>query len=377
MGVGRLCCNPKEHPDLRQGLLCADNAPMTTLPISVGIVGYGYASKTFHAPLIRSVPGLHLAAIASSDPSKVRADLPGLPVEPDATALLARPDIDLVVIPTPNATHFPLARAALLAGKHVVVDKPFTVTLQEAQTLDALAQSKGRLLSVFHNRRWDADFLTLQSLLASGELGPVVHFESHFDRYRPEVRQRWREQADAGGGLWYDLGAHLLDQTLQLLGRPDALALDQAQQRTGAQATDWFHAVLHYGQARAILHASALVPVPAARFTVHGARGSLIKYGLDAQEDALKAGRMPGDANWGHDPVPAEVTLWQGDASHTRRQPCLPGNYAAYYAAVRDAVRGLGPNPVSAQQAMDVMGLIELGLQSAREGRVLAVPAAL
>lgn len=347
-------------------------------PISVGIVGYGYATKTFHAPLIHSVSGLQLQAISSSDAAKVHADWPGLRVESSPEALFARPDIDLVVIPTPNATHFPLAQAALAAGKHVVVDKPFTLTVQQAQTLRAQAEAAGRLLSVFHNRRWDADFLTLRALLASGALGPVVHFESHFDRYRPVVRQRWREQADAGGGLWYDLGPHLLDQVLQLLGMPDALALHLAQQRAGAAATDWFHAVLHYGQARAVLHASALVSVPAARFTVHGTRGSFIKQGLDVQEDALKAGQRPPARDWGRDPVPAHITLWTDgpDAAPTQRmEPCLPGNYSAYYEAVRDAIHGSGANPVPPAEAIAVMQLIELGLQSAQAGRVLPVVA--
>lgn len=348
--------------------------PMNRKPISVGIAGYGFATKTFHAPLINSVPGLQLAAISSSDSAKVLADWPGMRVEPTAEALFTRPDIDLVVIPTPNATHFSLAQAALAAGKHVVVDKPFTITLAEARQLQAQADAAGRLLSVFHNRRWDADFLTLRALLASGELGSVVHYESHFDRYRPEVRNRWREQADAGGGLWYDLGSHLLDQAIQLLGMPQSISLDTAQQRQGAQATDWFHAVLHYGQARAVLHASALVPVPAARFTVHGTRGSFIKQGLDTQEDALKAGLRPAPNAWGQDPVPAEVTVWSGEQSTLRQHTCLPGNYPAYYEAVRDAIRGEGENPVTAAQAIQVMALIELGLQSAQEGRVVTVP---
>ena len=349
---------------------------MTHSSISVGIVGYGFATQTFHAPLIHSVPGLHISAVASSDAARVHADWPDMPVESSPEALFARPDIDLVVIPTPNATHYPLARAALAAGKHVVVDKPFTITLQQAEDLQLQAQASGRLLSVFHNRRWDADFLTLRALLAEGALGSVVHFESHFDRYRPIVRNRWREQADAGGGLWYDLGPHLLDQAVQLLGLPDAILLDQAMQRDGAQATDWFHAVLHYGQCRAVLHASALVPVPAARFTVHGSRGSFIKQGLDVQEDALKAGKRPPASDWGHDPQPAVVTLW-GDgadaAPTTQQHACLPGNYPAYYEAVRDAIRGTGPNPVTAEEAVVVMRLIELGLQSAREGRRVAL----
>ena len=343
--------------------------------LSVGIVGYGYATKTFHAPLIAGIPGLRLAAISSSDPSKVRADWPDVQVEATADGLFARPDIDLVVIPTPNDTHFPLACAALAAGKHVVVDKPFTVTLDEARQLQAKAQAADRLLSVFHNRRWDADFLTLRQVIASGDLGQIVHFESHFDRYRPEVLSRWREQADAGGGLWYDLGAHLLDQALQLFGLPESIVLDLAQQRDGAKAADWFHAVLRYGQSRIILHGSALVPTPGPRFTVHGSLGSFIKMGLDPQEDVLRAGKRPPAQDWGVDHLPAAVSVWLNGSCVRREINCVAGDYPAYYSAVRDAIHGTGANPVTAIEAMRVIGLIELGLQSAQAGCVMPVSA--
>lgn len=174
--------------------------------IRVGLIGYGYASKTFHAPLISGTPGMALTTVVSSDAQKVLADWPATQVAASANSLYADPDIDLIVIPTPNDTHFPLARAALEAGKHVIVDKPFTVTLSQARELDAIARSRGRLLSVFHNRRWDSDFLTLKALIAAGDLGEVSYFESHFDRFRPQVRDRWREQGGPGSGIWYDLG---------------------------------------------------------------------------------------------------------------------------------------------------------------------------
>ena len=341
--------------------------------LNVGIVGYGFATKTFHAPLVAGVPGLKLVAISSSDPAKVKADWPQVATETSPEALFARPDIDLVVIPTPNETHYPLASAALAAGKHFVVDKPFTVTVDDARRLQAQAEAVGRVLSVFHNRRWDSDFLTLKQVLASGELGRIVHFESHFDRYRPEVRNRWREQALPGSGLWYDLGSHLLDQTLQLFGLPESIALDLALQRDNAQSDDYFHAVLRYGQSRVILHAGALVAVPAARYTVHGSLGSFFKYGLDPQEDVLKTGKRPPAADWGHDSVPATLTVWKGGAAAERELACIPGDYPTYYAGVRDAIRGVGPNPVTAAEVIQVIGLLELGLQSAREGRTLPV----
>lgn len=344
-----------------------------TEPLNVAIVGYGFASKTFHAPLIAAVPGLELTVIASSDPAKVKADWPDVAVEATPVDLFARREIDLVVIPTPNDSHFPLARMALAAGKHIVVDKPFTVTLAEARCLQADAAAAGRLLSVFHNRRWDSDFLTLRQVIGTGELGRIVHFESHFDRYRPQVRDRWRERAGVGSGLWYDLGAHLVDQVLQILGVPESISLDLATQRDAAATDDWFHAVLRYGQSRCILHGSALVAVPAPRFTVHGSLGSFIKRGLDPQEDLLKSGRRPPTPGWGEDPVNATLSVWRDDVCRTRELACLAGNYAAYYSGVRDAIRGLGPNPVTADDGIAVMRLLELGLQSANQGRVLRI----
>lgn len=259
--------------------------------IRVGLVGYGFASKTFHAPLISGTAEMELAAVSSSDAGKVHADWPSVQVVSDPQALFDDPTLQLIVIPTPNDTHFPLAKAALNAGKHVVVDKPFTVTLSQARELDALAKAKGLLLSVFHNRRWDSDFLTLKALLADGTLGDVRYFESHFDRFRPTVQQRWREQKGAGSGIWYDLGPHVIDQALQLFGSPVAITLDAAELRPGAQTTDYFHCTLTYPQRRVVLHASMLVAAQSARYQVHGTKGSFVKFGLDPQEDALKAGR--------------------------------------------------------------------------------------
>lgn len=202
--------------------------------------------------------------------------------------LLDDPDIDLVVIATPNDTHFPLAKAALEAGKHVVVDKSFTVTLSQARELESLAKHCGRILSVFHNRRWDSDFLTVSALINEGQLGEVCYFESHFDRFRPQVRQRWREQAGPGSGIWYDLAPHLLDQVVVLFGLPVSITVDLAQLRPGAQSTDYFHAVLAYPQRRVVLHGTLLAAAESARFIVHGSRASYIKYGLDPQEERLK-----------------------------------------------------------------------------------------
>jgi len=341
--------------------------------IRVGLVGYGFASKTFHAPLISGTAEMELAAVSSSDAGKVHADWPSVQVVSDPQALFDDPTLQLIVIPTPNDTHFPLAKAALNAGKHVVVDKPFTVTLSQARELDALAKAKGLLLSVFHNRRWDSDFLTVKALLADGTLGDVRYFESHFDRFRPTVQQRWREQKGAGSGIWYDLGPHVIDQALQLFGSPVAITLDAAELRPGAQTTDYFHCTLTYPQRRVVLHGSMLVAAESARYQVHGTKGSFVKFGLDPQEDALKAGARPPQEDWGYDMRDGVLTLAEGDAMVEKSLLTIPGNYPAYYAGIRDAINGVGENPVQAEEAIQVMELIELGLQSAEKRQTLSL----
>lgn len=198
--------------------------------LNAALVGYGFAGKTFHAPFLSTTPGLSLSWVVSRDAAKVQADLPGCRVG-SLEEVLSDETVDLVVIATPNDTHAPLARQALLAGKHVVIDKPFALDLTEAQALVELAEKQQRLLSIFHNRRWDGDFLTVRRLIAEGTLGQIAQFESHFDRYRPEVRQRWREAGGPGSGLWFDLGPHVLDQVLQLF-RPAGLAAGRSGQAT-------------------------------------------------------------------------------------------------------------------------------------------------
>jgi len=341
--------------------------------IRVGLIGYGYASKTFHAPLIVGTPGMTLAAVSSSDASKVHADWPNVTVVSDPKQLFNDPSLDLIVIPTPNDTHFPLARAAMEAGKHVVVDKPFTVTLSQARELEAMAKSRGLVLSVFHNRRWDSDFLTVKGLIAEGKLGEVSYFESHFDRYRPQVRNRWREQAGPGSGIWYDLGPHLIDQALVLFGVPVSITVDMAQLRPDAQTTDYFHAVLTYPQRRVVLHSTMLAAAESARYIVHGTRGSYVKFGLDPQEDRLKAGERPPQEEWGYDMRDGVLTLAVGDELDAQTLLTVPGNYPAYYAAIRDALNGQGENPVPASQAIRVMELIELGIESAKHRSTLCL----
>lgn len=339
--------------------------------LKVALIGFGYAGQTFHAPLIAATPGLELTAIVSRQPEKVRAAWPQAAVLPDPVAAFAVDEIDLIVIATPNDTHADLARQALSAGKHIVIDKPFTVDLADANELVSLSTRADRLVSVFHNRRWDSDFLTLRRVMAAGDLGRITQFESHFDRFRPVLRDRWRERPGPGAGLWYDLGPHLIDQALCLFGAPQTLQADIATQRAGDGAPDYFHVVMRYADGlRVILHGSMLVAANGLRFAVHGDLGSFIAEGLDSQEEALKAGTRPGAPGWGMPTAPPKLHRIDGDAvwAATVATP-VPGDYRRYYAAVHDAIIGNGSNPVTAAEALQVMQLLDIGRQSAASGR--------
>ncbi|MEQ4671002.1 MULTISPECIES: oxidoreductase [Providencia] len=342
-------------------------------PIKVGIVGYGYASKTFHAPFIATLPGYELTAISSSDPNKVTLDWPNVAVASSPEKLFANPEIELVIIPTPNDTHYALASQALAAGKHVVVDKPFTVTVEEAEKLQQQALKEGKLLSVYHNRRWDAGFLTLKKLFSDGCLGDIKYYESHFDRYRPETRQRWRESAVAGGGIWYDLGPHLLDQALQFFGKPLGITADLGIIRPNAEATDYFHVLLNYSDKKVVLHATTVAAAESPLYVIHGMKGSYVKYGLDSQEDELKKGRLPTDDNWGIDKRNGYVTLSQNDELVTQEWINEKGNYGGYYLAIYEAIRNGAATPVLPQEAINIMKLIEAGIRSDKEKRTINI----
>lgn len=342
--------------------------PTRTHPIPVALVGYGFAGRTFHAPLLAAVPALSLLLVASRDAARVHADLAGVDVVADPLRAVVDPRVELVVIASPNDTHAPLARAALAAGKHVVVDKPLTPTLAEARALVALAERNDCLLSVFHNRRWDSDFLAVRQAIDDGRVGEVAHLESRIERFRPQVRDRWREQAVPGGGLWWDLGPHLVDQALQLLGRPERVQASVAAQRDGAAATDWAHAVLEFGPRRAVLHASVLSAAAGARFVVHGTRGSVVKRRADPQEAQLLAGVRPGDAAWG---VDDDALEWHDGSGGVQVLPAPRGDQSRYYAGIAEALRGDAASPVSPREALDVMAVLDAAERSAATGRAV------
>ena len=340
---------------------------ITPKEIRVGLIGFGYVSKTFHVPLITATEGYRIAAVASSRAQDVKEALPQVDVVADPKVLASRDDIDLVVIASPNDTHAPLAEFAMRAGRSVVVEKPFTIAADQARRLAAVSAEAGVLLSVFHNRRWDSDFLTVQDAIRKDLTGRITQFESRIDRFRPKVRDRWRENPGPGSGLLYDLGPHLLDQTLLLFGIPDTVQATLAMQRTGSKTDDFFHLLLRYGQMVATLQASSLVSGCSARFMVHGERASLVKAKPDIQEDQLRAGVVPGSAEWGVDPD--DAVLHDGATGEARSVKSKPGDQRGFYIALREALHGRAPNPVSPLEGAGIIAMIEAALRSNAEGR--------
>jgi predicted dehydrogenase len=340
---------------------------MTEPVIRVGLIGFGFSSKTFHVPLLCATEGYRITAVSSSRPAEVTAVLGDIDVVSDPKALATHPDIDLVIVASPNQTHAPLAELAMQAGHNVVVDKPFTITVEEARHLGDVAKQHDVLLSIFHNRRWDSDFLTIRDVIRQDLIGRVVLFDSRFDRFRPEVRDRWREKPGPGAGLLYDLGPHLIDQTLVLFGIPDTVEATLAKQRRDAKTDDFFLLVLRYGEMVATLRAGSLVSGGSARFTVHGDRASVVKERPDVQEDQLRAGKPPGSLNWGLDPD--DAILYDGATDDSRALGAVRGDQRGYYVAVREALLGRGPNPVPPEQGATVMAIIEAAFRSDAEGR--------
>ena len=354
-------------------------------PIQVGLIGFGFAGQTFHAPIIAGVEGLELAAILQRNGDTAAQAYPQARVVRSLREMLSLDSISLIVVATPNDSHAPIAKESLLAGRDVVIDKPFALTYAEAGEVAKLAEKQGRLLSVYQNRRFDGDFNTLQKLIAAGDLGRVVTYESHFDRFRPELRAgAWREQAGPGTGVLFDLGPHLIDQALTLFGAPEAVSADVRLERDGAAADDAFDITLHYPGLRAYLRATMLASRSGPHYIVHGTRGSYLKFGLDPQEDALKRGERPGDfPDWGREPAAAWGTLTLGpigvpagrgiptQPSEERKIPTEPGDYRGYYENVRDAILGKAPLAVTPAAALRIMRVIELAHQSSHERRVV------
>jgi scyllo-inositol 2-dehydrogenase (NADP+) len=338
--------------------------------IKVGLIGYGFGGAVFHAPMISAVDGLELSVIYTSNEEKVRLTYPNVWVTTDLTDIWNKVDIELIVISTPNTSHYELAMSALEAGKHVVIDKPFVIDITEGEKLIQLAKDKGKLLSVYQSRRWDSDFQTVRRLIEEEKLGQIFTFEVHYDRFRPEVKDRWKERNEPGSGTLYDLGAHLVDQALQLFGKPVTVNADCLSQRPGSHVNDYFHVILGYGNCRVILHSSSLVRGRGPRYQIHGSKASFIKFGEDAQERTLMEGLRPGMPGWGQDDPSEYGEIIASDGLVTAI-PSEIGAYEQFYEQMYQSMVGEAPVPVVAEQSLDVIRIIQLAERSSEEGRTL------
>jgi scyllo-inositol 2-dehydrogenase (NADP+) len=359
---------------------------MGTADIGVAVVGFGLAGRVFHAPFVSAAPGLKLEAIVQRKGDEAAKAYPKTRILRAFDEALKDAAIQLVVIATPNETHFPLAKQALEAGKHVVIDKPFAATSAQAKELWQLSWEKGVVLAPFHNRRWDGDFLTVVDLVEKDAVGRLVTFESHFDRFRPLPRENtWKEGADPANGLLFDLGPHLVDQVLALFGAPIGIAASVRKDRDTTQIEDAFDITLEYPRLRAYCRSSMLACDAAPRFLLHGNCGSFKKYGLDPQEPALVGGaKVPrigedggrvwleeSEEHWGTltvSPNPAEPTILVRTQVETR-----PGDYRLFYANVRDAINGAAELAVKPEDGYRAVKLLEMARESSRDQRTLPV----
>jgi len=345
--------------------------------IEVGLIGFGLAGRAFHAPVIRAVPGLRLAAILQRQGNEAAERYPDVRIVRSMDELLAMREVRVVVIATPNETHYSLAKRCLEAGRDVVVDKPFTVTLEEAKSLAQMAKEEGRLLTVYQNRRYDGDFQAIRQLVAEGTLGRIVRFETSYDRYRPQLRPgAWREAVRPGSGILFDIGPHLIDNALMLFGLPEAVIAEVRAERENAVADDAFDIMLHYpDNLRAVLRSSILAAMPRTRFLLLGTRGSFVKQKVHPLESNLRHGRLPASGIWGAEPEEewGVLTVPAGDAFESRRIPSLDTDYRDFYANVRDAILGNAKLDVSPEWGVDVMRMLELAQESSKKRYTIAL----
>jgi scyllo-inositol 2-dehydrogenase (NADP+) len=337
--------------------------------LRVGLIGFGLAGQAFHAPMIQGTPGLELTCIVARSGDLAQQRYPKTRVVRTVDEMLADEQIRLCVVATPNNSHFDLTRQCLLAGRDVIVDKPFTPTLREAEELVALASKSNRLLTVYQDRRWDGDFQTVKRIIAAGTLGEISEYECRYDRFRPQLKGHWRERAQPGAGILFDLGPHVIDQALVLFGVPQSVNAYLLRQR-GGPVDDGFDVALEYPKFRALLRARMIANAPTHHFLIHGRNGSFIKYGMDPQEDFLRSPNPPSGTDWGPmwgiEPEQnwGTLTLVNSGAQKIKTEI---GDYRNYYINVRDAIAGKAELDVSPQHALNVMRTLELAQKSDRE----------
>lgn len=333
-------------------------------PIRTGIIGFGLSGRVFHAPFIETNPNFQLVKILTRQKEEAKAIYPGAEAVQTLSEIIFDKSIELVIVTSPNEYHYPHARAALENGKHVILEKPFVVSESDGKKLISFAKRKKQVLAVYQNSRWHGDFMTVKQILKSGVLGEITDFESHFDRYRPEVdKTKWRNQDRVGSGVLFDLGPHLIDQALVLFGKPDGIYADVRSVRKRAVVDDTFEVKLFYKKMRATLKSGVLTKEPGPRFSIHGTKGSFVKYGIDPQEGLLRTGVMPVSKNWGQ-----EGSEWYGvlnvEGKEKEKVPTLPGNYMGYFNNVYEAIRLGKKLEVTPEEALANIRLIELAFDS-------------
>jgi scyllo-inositol 2-dehydrogenase (NADP+) len=344
-------------------------------PIKTAILSYGMSGEVFHAPLIHAHPGFEISTIVQRSKDTAKEHYPTCTLARTVDEAIGDPAIELVIVNTPNELHFNQASRAILAGKHVVVEKPFTVTVHEADQLIELAKEKNRLLTAFQNRRWDGDFLTLKQVFDNGWVGRVVEFEAHYDRFRNYVEPNtWKEESGIGKGILYNLGSHMLDQVLVLFGMPESIDARIGIQRTNGKVDDFYDLRLNYTGVNVIVKSSYLVREQGPRYQLHGTEGSFVTASnVDPQEQALKEKKIPGSAGWGS--MPEETwgklnTTLKGEHVQKRIET-IPGNYLGFYDNVYAAIREGAPLAVKPEQARDIIRLIEAAYESNKQQKAV------
>ncbi|MFO7670693.1 MAG: Gfo/Idh/MocA family oxidoreductase [Bacteroidales bacterium] len=342
--------------------------------INTALCSYGMSGLIFHGPLLQSHPGFKIVKILERSKEDSKGRHPGAGIVTSYDAILEDPQVELVIVNTPDHLHFEMAARALNAGKHVVVEKPFTLKVEHADQLITLAREKGVLLTVFQNRRWDGDFLTVKEIIQTGKLGRLVDFESHFDRYRTEIQASWKDRS-TGSGTLFNLGSHLVDQALQLFGMPEHLYCESRMLRDGAITDDSYDLFLHYPGFKCMVRSSYLVREPGPRFILHGTDGSYLKWGLDPQEEALKSGAIPGSEGWGEEPESdwGKMNAREGAFFVQGKYPTIAGNYLEFYDNLYQAVRKQDSLAVLPEEARNVIRIIEAAYRSSREKRVVEI----
>ncbi len=345
-------------------------------PINTGIIGFGLSGKVFHAPFIHSHPGFQLTTVVERRQQLSKDIYPAVNVLKNYHELLKDDSIDLVVVATPNIYHYPMVKECLLAGKHVVIEKPFVPTSVEADELIGLSQKAGKKIFVFQNRRWDGDFLTIKKLISEGTFGEVKYYEAHFDRFSPELKSgSWRDENLPGGGILYDLGAHLIDQALCLFGIPNSIKASIKAERTGSPVDDCFDLQLIYAGKIIVLKAGMMVREAGPRFIIEGTEGNFSKYGIDPQEAALKAGEMPVSDDWGLEKPEFHGTLGIGQATvfDISRIPTEKGNYMSFYDNVYEVLLKNKPQLILPEEARDVIFIIEKAFESNTKNETIKI----